>query len=126
MNSCLARCPREVARIFYLFNAIFILFGTSRFKGKSIMPCIIPSGIGFVLFARKRSANVASATCFCLCDSEATATQHEVGHSVVATGRGVFRLSSSFSAVLGQPLKSSLKPVFISPPLRWETTAERS
>ncbi|MGE7673587.1 hypothetical protein ACQKMV_08425 [Lysinibacillus sp. NPDC094403] len=46
---------------------------------------------------------------FCLCESEATAKgfvcakakrqqQHNVGHSVVATGRGVLRLSSSISA----------------------------
>jgi len=101
-------------------------WGQAVLKENQLCLGIIASGIGFVLFARKRSANVASATCFCLCDSEATATQHEVGHSVVATGRGVFRLGSSFSAVHGQPLKSSLKPVFISPPLRWETTAERS
>ncbi|WP_460011147.1 hypothetical protein [Lysinibacillus sp. CTST325] len=32
----------------------------------------------------------------------------DVGHSVVATGRGVLRLSSSISAVFGHPLKSSL------------------
>ncbi|MFJ8516620.1 hypothetical protein [Lysinibacillus xylanilyticus] len=51
-----------------------------------------------MFFARKRSANVASAACFCLCESEATATQHDVGHSVVATGRGVLRLSSFISA----------------------------
>ncbi|MFJ8519909.1 hypothetical protein [Lysinibacillus xylanilyticus] len=30
--------------------------------------------------------------------SEATATQQDVGHSVIATERGVFRLSSSISA----------------------------
>jgi len=48
--------------------------------------------------ARKRSVNAAAATCFCLCESEATATQQDVGHSVVATGRGVLRLSSSISA----------------------------
>ncbi|KMY33902.1 hypothetical protein ACZ11_02155 [Lysinibacillus xylanilyticus] len=62
-------------------------------------------------FARKRSVNAAAATCFCLCESEAAAkgfylreskataaTQHDIGHSVVATGRGVLRLSSSLSA----------------------------
>ncbi|WP_263297513.1 MULTISPECIES: hypothetical protein [Lysinibacillus] len=27
---------------------------------------------------RKRSANAASATCFCLCESVAAATQHDV------------------------------------------------
>ncbi|MFJ8518664.1 hypothetical protein [Lysinibacillus xylanilyticus] len=53
------------------------------------------SGSGTMFFARKRSANAASAACFCLCESEETATQHDVGHSVIATGRGVLRLSSS-------------------------------
>ncbi|MFJ6209015.1 hypothetical protein [Lysinibacillus sp. NPDC092081] len=39
--------------------------------------------------------------------------QHDVGHSVVATGRGVLRLSSSISAAVWTPLKSSLKSAFI-------------
>ncbi|WP_139114485.1 hypothetical protein [Lysinibacillus xylanilyticus] len=57
-----------------------------------------------MFFARKRSANAASATCFCLCESVAAATQHDVGHSVVATGRGAFRMSSSLSAITERKL----------------------
>ncbi|MGE7945735.1 hypothetical protein [Lysinibacillus sp. NPDC093688] len=34
--------------------------------------------------------------------------QRDVGHSVIATGRGVLRLSSSISAGVGTPLNSSL------------------
>jgi len=49
---------------------------------------IIASGIGFIL----RPANV-----FCA-KAKRQWQQHEVGHSVVATGRGVLRLSSFFSA----------------------------
>ncbi|MGE7691961.1 hypothetical protein ACQKMI_22515 [Lysinibacillus sp. NPDC097214] len=48
-------------------------------------------------FARKRSANAASATCF-VCAKAKRQQQHDVGHSVVATGRGALRLSSSISA----------------------------
>ncbi|MGE7949253.1 hypothetical protein [Lysinibacillus sp. NPDC093688] len=43
--------------------------------------------------------------------------QHDVGHSVVATGRGVFRLSSSISAGVWTPTEKYLKSAFISPPL---------
>ncbi|MGE7133391.1 hypothetical protein [Lysinibacillus xylanilyticus] len=67
------------------------------------------------VFWRKRSDNVAAATCFCLCESEATATQHDVGHSVVATGRGVLRLSSSISVGVWNPEKGTISE-FISPP----------
>ncbi|PJO45617.1 hypothetical protein CWD94_00215 [Lysinibacillus xylanilyticus] len=62
-----------------------------------------------MFFARKRSANVASAACFCLCESEATATQQDVGHSVVATGRGVLRLSSSISVGVWTPTEKEPK-----------------
>ncbi|MFJ7981621.1 hypothetical protein ACIQ1D_15195 [Lysinibacillus xylanilyticus] len=49
-----------------------------------------------MFFVRKRSANAAAATdVFC---AKAKRQRHEVGHSVVATGRGVLRLSSSISA----------------------------
>ncbi|MEQ6356725.1 hypothetical protein ABNX05_19035 [Lysinibacillus sp. M3] len=48
-----------------------------------------------MFFARKRSANAASATCFVCAKAK---RQHVVGHSVVATARGVLRLGSSFSA----------------------------
>jgi len=55
-----------------------------------------PEALGQHMFSvRNRSDNAAAATCFCLFESQATATQHDVGHSVVATGRGVLRLSSS-------------------------------
>ncbi|WP_460014919.1 hypothetical protein [Lysinibacillus sp. CTST325] len=40
-------------------------------------------------------------------ESEATATQHDVSHSVVATGRGVLRLSSSISADVWTPAENS-------------------
>ncbi|MFJ5564078.1 hypothetical protein [Lysinibacillus xylanilyticus] len=40
--------------------------------------------------------------------------QHDVGHSVVATGRGVLRLSSSISADVYTPTEKQLKPTFIS------------
>ncbi|MGE7690160.1 hypothetical protein ACQKMI_13265 [Lysinibacillus sp. NPDC097214] len=43
--------------------------------------------------------------------------QRDVGHSVVATGRGVLRLSSSFQWMYGHPLESKLKPASISPPI---------
>ncbi|WP_323647840.1 hypothetical protein [Lysinibacillus xylanilyticus] len=36
--------------------------------------------------------------------------QRDVGHSVIATGRGVLRLSSSVQQAFGHPLKSSLNP----------------
>ncbi|WP_460015227.1 hypothetical protein [Lysinibacillus sp. CTST325] len=42
--------------------------------------------------------------------AKAKRQQHEVGHSVIATGRGVLRLSSSISADVWNPLKSDLKP----------------
>ncbi|MEB2298550.1 hypothetical protein LAV72_02775 [Lysinibacillus xylanilyticus] len=48
-------------------------------------------------FARKRSANAAAAEGF-VCAKAQRQQQHDVGHSVVATGRGVLRLSSSISA----------------------------
>ncbi|MGE7947769.1 hypothetical protein [Lysinibacillus sp. NPDC093688] len=35
--------------------------------------------------------------------------QRDVGHSVIATGRGVFRLSSSVRWVFGHPLKEVKK-----------------
>ncbi|MGE7688006.1 hypothetical protein ACQKMI_02230 [Lysinibacillus sp. NPDC097214] len=38
----------------------------------------------------------------------------DVGHSVVATGRGVFRLSSSISAGVWTSAEKQLKSVFIS------------
>jgi len=50
-----------------------------------------------MFFARKRSANVASAEGF-VCAKAQRQQQHEVGHSVVATGRGVLRPSSSILA----------------------------
>ncbi|MGE7948670.1 hypothetical protein [Lysinibacillus sp. NPDC093688] len=63
-----------------------------------------------MFFARKRSANAAAATCFVCAKAKRQQKvldcakakrqqqQHDVGHSVVATGRGVLRLSSSISA----------------------------
>ncbi|MFB7155876.1 hypothetical protein [Lysinibacillus sp. NPDC056232] len=45
-----------------------------------------------MFFARKRSGS----TCF-VCAKAKRQQQHDVGHSVVATGRGVLRLSSSIS-----------------------------
>ncbi|MFJ8514467.1 hypothetical protein [Lysinibacillus xylanilyticus] len=48
---------------------------------------------------RKRSANAAAATSF-FCAKAKRQPQQDVGHSVVATGRGVLRLSSSISAVV--------------------------
>ncbi|MGA3600672.1 hypothetical protein ACPCXA_11265 [Lysinibacillus agricola] len=61
------------------------------------------------VFCAKRSANAAAATCFCLCESVAAATQHDVGHSVIATGRGVLRLSSSTLAGAWTPSERSKK-----------------
>ncbi|MFJ8459990.1 hypothetical protein ACIQ57_12745 [Lysinibacillus xylanilyticus] len=55
--------------------------------------------------ARKRSANVASATGFCLRESEATAATHDVGHSVVFTGCEDLSLSSSISAGVWTPVE---------------------
>ncbi|MGE7688870.1 hypothetical protein ACQKMI_06645 [Lysinibacillus sp. NPDC097214] len=49
-----------------------------------------------MFFARKRSANVASAKGFICAKAKRQQQQQDVGHSVVATGRGVLRLSSSF------------------------------
>ncbi|MEB2302510.1 hypothetical protein LAV72_23195 [Lysinibacillus xylanilyticus] len=46
---------------------------------------------------RKRSANVAAAEGF-VCAKAQRQQQHDVGHSVVATGCGDLRLSSSISA----------------------------
>ncbi|MFJ5566669.1 hypothetical protein [Lysinibacillus xylanilyticus] len=48
--------------------------------------------------------------------------QRDVGHSVIATGRGVLRLSSSISMVFGYPLKSDLKPYSFHHLLRWKTS----
>ncbi|MGE7945859.1 hypothetical protein [Lysinibacillus sp. NPDC093688] len=67
---------------------------------------------------RKRS--VSNSKRFCLCESEASATakgfvcakakrqqQQDVGHSVVAKGRGALRLSSSISAGVWIPAERS-------------------
>ncbi|MGE7690723.1 hypothetical protein ACQKMI_16115 [Lysinibacillus sp. NPDC097214] len=43
--------------------------------------------------------------------------QHDVGHSVVATGRGVLRLSSTISAGIWTPTEKITYPPFISPPI---------
>ncbi|MFB7159179.1 hypothetical protein [Lysinibacillus sp. NPDC056232] len=59
-----------------------------------------------MFFARKRSANAASATCF-VCAKAKRQQQQDVGHSVVATGRGVLRLSSSISAGIKTPTERS-------------------
>ncbi|MFJ5564773.1 hypothetical protein ACIQGW_14635 [Lysinibacillus xylanilyticus] len=60
-------------------------------------------------------------------------SQRDVGHSVVATGRGVLRLSSSISADvfctesvatgtdIWTPDEKLPKPAFISPPIEEET-----
>ncbi|MGE7688208.1 hypothetical protein ACQKMI_03260 [Lysinibacillus sp. NPDC097214] len=65
-------------------------------------------------FARKRSANAAAATCFVCAKAKRQQhgfncakakrqqQQHNVGHSVFATGRGVLRLSSSISVLFGK------------------------
>ncbi|QQP11107.1 hypothetical protein FJQ98_17955 [Lysinibacillus agricola] len=50
-----------------------------------------------MFFARKRSANATAAHVF-VCAKAKRQQQHDIGHSVVATGRGVLRLSSSISA----------------------------
>ncbi|MFJ5566352.1 hypothetical protein [Lysinibacillus xylanilyticus] len=43
--------------------------------------------------------------------AKAKRQRHDVGHSVIATGRGVLRLSSSISVdVFGHPLKNDFKP----------------
>ncbi|MGE7946686.1 hypothetical protein [Lysinibacillus sp. NPDC093688] len=55
-----------------------------------------------MFFARKRSANAASAKGF-VCAKAKRQQQHDVGHSVVATGRGDLRLSSSISADVWTP-----------------------
>ncbi|MGE7926114.1 hypothetical protein [Lysinibacillus xylanilyticus] len=52
-----------------------------------------------MFFVSKRSANTSERQ-----------QQYDVGHPVVATGRGVHRLSSSISADVWAPLKSDLKP----------------
>ncbi|MFJ7734550.1 hypothetical protein ACIQXF_22125 [Lysinibacillus sp. NPDC097231] len=41
--------------------------------------------------------------------------QHEVGHSVVATGRGVLRLRSSIAVGVWTPTEKVIKIAFISP-----------
>ncbi|MFJ8518019.1 hypothetical protein [Lysinibacillus xylanilyticus] len=41
--------------------------------------------------------------------------RHDVGHSVVATGRGVLRLSSSISVGVWNPKKGTISEI-ISPP----------
>ncbi|MGE7690068.1 hypothetical protein ACQKMI_12795 [Lysinibacillus sp. NPDC097214] len=43
--------------------------------------------------------------------------QRDVGHSVVATGRGVLRLSSSISVGVWTPTDKVIKIAFISPPI---------
>ncbi|MGE7908972.1 hypothetical protein [Lysinibacillus xylanilyticus] len=50
--------------------------------------------------------------------------QHDVGHSVVATGRGVLRLSSALSAGVWTPAEKQLTFAFISPlpPTEGETS----
>ncbi|MFB7158770.1 hypothetical protein [Lysinibacillus sp. NPDC056232] len=72
-----------------------------------------------MFFARKRSANAAAATCFVcakakrqhkgfICaKAKRQRQQHEVGHSVVATGRSVLRLSSSILAGVWTPAERS-------------------
>ncbi|MFJ5562339.1 hypothetical protein [Lysinibacillus xylanilyticus] len=45
----------------------------------------------------------------------AAATQHDVGHSVVATGRGILKLSSSISADVWTPAEKRLKTLLTSP-----------
>ncbi|MFJ7733839.1 hypothetical protein ACIQXF_18430 [Lysinibacillus sp. NPDC097231] len=44
-------------------------------------------------------------------------SQHEVGHSVVATRRGVLRLRSSIAVGVWTPTEKVIKIAFISPPI---------
>jgi len=43
--------------------------------------------------------------------------RHDVGHFVIATGRGVHRLSSSISEGVWTHAEKQLKSAFISPPI---------
>jgi len=56
--------------------------------------------------------------CF-LCESVVLTErqQHDVGHSVVATGRGVLRLSSAISVGFWTPSEKVIKITLISPPI---------
>ncbi|MGE7928350.1 hypothetical protein [Lysinibacillus xylanilyticus] len=65
-----------------------------------------------MFFARKRSG---SGKCFLRESAAAAATQHDVGHSVVATGSGVLKLSSSISANVWTPAEKRLKTLLTSP-----------
>jgi len=47
--------------------------------------------------------------------AKAKRQRHNVGHSVIATGRGVLRLSSSISVGVWNPKKGTISE-FISPP----------
>ncbi|MGE7676209.1 hypothetical protein ACQKMV_22050 [Lysinibacillus sp. NPDC094403] len=57
---------------------------------------------------RKLSVNVATAKGF-VCAKAKRHQQHEVGHSVIATGRGVPRLTSSISVDVWTPAEKRLK-----------------
>ncbi|MFB7158559.1 hypothetical protein [Lysinibacillus sp. NPDC056232] len=66
-----------------------------------------------MFFARKRSANAASAKCFCLCESvvqRSDSNSTDVGHEGVITGRDDFSLRSSIAdpqGVAQSPLQST-------------------
>ena len=95
--------PRSGANL-YLFIAISSFLGQAFLKENQLCLGIIASGIGFVL----RPAYAGKLAISHRYDEFRLATlapfrfralgYHKVGHSVVATGCGVLRLSSSISA----------------------------